>query len=166
MSVAVPVSVERDPLAMLAPLFRYPDARFPQVLEAARRVAPLDRFASETRDRDLQAIYTATFDLAPLCSPYLGVHLFSEEARERARLMVGFKLAYARGGMPPSKELPDHIAEVLAFAPRFEEEEWKDLVRLVLSPALVKMNAALAPASNPYRHVVTAAGLLCQGGAS
>lgn len=160
------VSADRDALAALAPLFCYPDGNFAKAIDAARKVAPLEAFAAEVRDRDIQSIYTSTFDLAPSCSPYLGVHLFSEEARERARLMVGLKLAYKRSGLPPAHELPDHIAEVLACAPLFADEEWRDLVALVLAPALSKMKDILAPTSNPYRHLVAAAAALCRGGSS
>ena len=137
-----PIVASRERLASLASAFRYPE------------------------DPELQAVYTTTFDLGPSCSPYLGVHLFSEEGRDRARLMVGLKLAYRRGGKLPSAELPDHISEVLAFAPHFGDEEWADLVRLVLIPALTKMNDILGPTSNPYRLAVAAAAALCRGGNS
>jgi nitrate reductase molybdenum cofactor assembly chaperone NarJ/NarW len=126
--------MSRDALAQLAPRFRYPDAP------------------------ELQAIYTATFDLAPSCSPYLGTHLFGDDSRDRVRLMVGLRGAGVRG-----EELPDHIAEVLAFAPRFSEEEWRELVPLVLAPALAKMDALLRETSNPYRHAVAEALALCRG---
>jgi nitrate reductase assembly molybdenum cofactor insertion protein NarJ len=124
----------REKLAALAPRFRYPDAR------------------------DLQSIYTATFDLAPSCSPYLGTHLFGDDSRDRARLMVGLRAAGVAG-----EELPDHIAEVLAFAPRFSEEEWRELVPLVIEPALAKMDALLRETSNPYRNAVAEALALCRG---
>lgn len=126
--------MSRDALAALAPRFRYP------------------------ADRELQSIYTSTFDLAPSCSPYLGTHLFGDESRDRARLMVGLRAAGIEGN-----ELPDHIAEVLAFAPRFGEDEWNDLVVLVLEPALTKMDALLRATSNPYREVVAEALALCRG---
>ena len=126
--------MSRDAFAQLAPRFRYPEAP------------------------DLQSIYTSTFDLAPSCSPYLGTHLFGDDSRDRARLMVGLRGAGVRG-----QELPDHIAEVLAFAPRFSEEEWRELVPLVLAPALRKMDALLRETTNPYRHAVAEALALCRG---
>ena len=97
---------------------------------------------------DLREIYTSTFDLAPSCSPYVGVHLFGDENADRARLMVGLRLAYKRVGMSEGDEMPDHIANVLAFASR-ETEEREELMHLVLVPALKKMNEILAPTSNP-----------------
>ena len=144
-------------LEALAPLFRYPDAAFPLRLAEAREVVPaLEAFARETAALDaatLEVTYTSTFDLAPSCSPYLGAHLFGEDGVARARLMLGLQRSR-------SPELPDHIAEVLASAPRFDAEEWRDLEKLVLSPALEKMNEILSPTSNPYRHLITAASSL------
>ena len=126
-------------LAALAAQFRYPDD-----------------------DRELSTIYTSTFDLAPSCSPYVGVHLFGDENADRARLMVGLRLAYKRIGMSEGDEMPDHIANVLAFAAR-QPEERDDLMHMVLVPALRKMNEILAPTSNPYREVVAEALKACGG---
>jgi len=124
----------RDALAALAPRFRYPD------------------------DTDLQPIYTATFDLAPSCSPYLGTHLFGDDSGDRARLMIGL-----RGAGVAGDELPDHIAEVLAHAQRFSDDEWSELVTLVLLPVLTKMDELLRATANPYRDVVAEALAICRG---
>ena len=124
----------RRALAALASRFRYPSSP------------------------DLQSIYTSTFDLAPSCSPYLGAHLFADDSGDRARLMTGLRAAGIGGD-----ELPDHIAEVLAHAPQFSEEEWRELVPLVLVPALTRMDALLRQTANPYRHAVAEALALCRG---
>ena len=150
----------------LAPLFRYPAAP----LEIERGDADLDAFAAEMSALDLgeqQSTYTATFDLAASCPPYLGIHLFGDENPDRARLMIGLRLAYKRLGIDSDGELPDHVAEVLAFADREEAEEHDELRRLVLLPALAKMNDILSPTTNPYRHLVAAAlHQVSSGGAS
>ncbi len=186
-------------LQALAPLFRYPDAAFPRHVDEARRVVPaLEAFARETATLDrasLEITYTSTFDLAPSCSPHLGAHLFGDDSRARARLMLGLQQAIGTpasrselqqsAGTPASRrlagrrprrpeglggedaagpaagtaafhELPDHIAEVLANASAFDENEWRELEELVLLPALAKMNEILAATENPYRHLVTA----------
>ena len=121
-----------------------------------------ERFRYPEHDRDLSAVYTATFDLGPSCSPYVGVHLFGDENPDRARLMVGLRLAYERIGMSEGGEMPDHIANVLAFA-ACETEEREELLKFVLIPALRKMNDILAPTSNPYRKVVAEALEACGG---
>jgi nitrate reductase assembly molybdenum cofactor insertion protein NarJ len=160
----VPVaSLPRDDVraafAALAPLFRYPDASFAMRLgdiREVRRDRDLEEFVtaiSRLSLRDQQVTYTSTFDLAPSCSPYLGAHRFGEESPERARFMVGLRTRYADRD---ATELPDHIAEVLGFAARYEDDEWDDLGRLVLVPAIAMMDDILRPTTNPYRHLVAA----------
>lgn len=169
MSVAAPVGVCREAFASLAPLFAWPGENWPSRLEQARpRLERADRraarsfekFALEigTLDPSTREItYTSTFDLAPSCSPYLGVQVFGEDSRDRARLMVGLRMSYTAGGHELAGELPDHLALVLAFATRFDDEEWSDLVRLILGPALEKMDGLLSETSNPYRHLISTA---------
>jgi nitrate reductase assembly molybdenum cofactor insertion protein NarJ len=159
-------------LGTLAPLFRYPDADYPQHLAAARlriRDRDFDAFAGEMAEldlRDQQMTYTSTFDVAPSCSPYLGTHLFGEDMRDRARLMIGLRNAYGARAISPAAELPDHIAEVIDFADRYGEEEWGDLRRLVLLPALSRMEETLSATANPYRHLVAATRRLTEGNGS
>lgn len=141
----------RESAATLAPMFRYPE-RMPAA-NAARELAAFFEEVAPLDLRSLQSAYTMAFDLSPVCSPYLGDHVFGDEHRNRARLMVGLRLRY---GSNPA-ELSDHIAEVLAFADRFNDEEWSELRRLVLEPALRKMTTALEATSSPYRHLVSAA---------
>jgi nitrate reductase delta subunit len=161
----------REALAIIAPLFAYPDARFEAHGRAESRELrdpDVDRFLDEVHAIDpaeLQMLYTATFDLAPVCSPYLGVHLFGDEGRERARLMIGLRTAYGDRGDGGAGELPDHVAEVLRFARVFGDDEWSELVGLVMIPALTRMHTLL-PASNPYRHLVAAALRFCGNAAS
>jgi nitrate reductase molybdenum cofactor assembly chaperone len=159
-----------EAFAALAKLFRYPDgpldlARIDLNDDARREIAALDR-------AQLEAAYTSTFDLAPSCSPYLGAHLFGDEGPGRGRLLIGLRASYEKAGLCFDKgELPDHVAEVLAFAAHEEAEEWSDLVRLILVPALAKMDDLVRASSNPYRHLIAAArqtseAALCRGGKS
>lgn len=150
--------------AALAPLFRYPDERYAERVRVAQTLlsAPaVNAFAQEISQIDLhaqQAAYTSTFDLAPACSPYLGVHLFGEENRDRARLMLGLRSSYDRAGHETAHgELPDHVAEVFAFSARADREEWKEVESMIVRPALRKMDEILRQTSNPYRHLVSAA---------
>jgi nitrate reductase assembly molybdenum cofactor insertion protein NarJ len=148
----------------LAPLFRYPGPDWDQRVAQAREHVPdgsLDVFAavmSALQQSERQAVYTSTFDLAPSCAPYLGAHQFGDESPERARLMVGLRMRYGGEG---ASELPDHIAEIFAFATEFYEEEWRDLGRLIILPALRTMEGILRPSGNPYRHLLAAVLNLC-----
>jgi nitrate reductase assembly molybdenum cofactor insertion protein NarJ len=143
-------------LELLAPLLRYPDDAYLARVETAQKDFPIDAFREAIGGfavAHLQAIYTNTFDLAPSCSPYLGIHLFGEEGRERAALMLGLRSC---GVAADGRELPDHLAEVLEHAGRFDGEEWTDLRELVLKPALARMEGLLASTPNPYRHLIAA----------
>lgn len=162
----------REALRSLAPLFAWPglacDEEVGRAIDLARTHPEAERhlgFFTEEICRlelaDREILYTSTFDLAPSCSPYLGVHLFEEDNLGRGRLMIGLRSSYVAGGIDPGAELPDHIALVLAFAPRFSLEEWPDLVRLILLPALERMERTLAGTTNPYRHLVSATRRLC-----
>jgi nitrate reductase molybdenum cofactor assembly chaperone NarJ/NarW len=158
----------RSALAALAPLFCYPGEELAGQLAAAREtiagavpeaLEPFERFAgwaATAAPAELAQTYTTTFDLAPSCPPYLGVHLFAADSPERVRLMVGLRQVAERAGREAPAELPDHLAEVLAGADAFEEEEWRDLARLCLEPALQRMAAQLEATANPYRHLLAA----------
>ncbi len=112
----------------------------------------------------LQDVYTYTFDLQPPCPPYIGHYIFGEDYR-RSYFMVGLKEAFRRYGYSyDERELPDHLAVVLEFLPRYgDEEERNDLVSLCLLPALEKMRESLKQ-ENPYRAVLEVTYRILKGG--
>lgn len=155
-------------LPALGVLFEYPGERFQaqydEAVEAVRAVecgaeAALGAFQAELSGLSTayaQELYTRTFDLSPVCVPYVSVHLFGAESFKRAELMTGLIAAYERAGFERGTELPDHIALLLRSAPGFNADEWEDLAAFVLLPALEKMGDALNGAKSPWRHVVRA----------
>jgi nitrate reductase delta subunit len=177
MSVTAPAGVCRDALRSIAPLFAWPDDDYELRLERARASVPrADRRAAKAFDdftREIGSLarsaremtYTSTFDLAPSCSPYLGIQVFGDNGRERSRLMVGLRASYTAAGHELHGELPDHLALVLAYGPDFEREEWSDLLRLILEPALGTMEGLLSGTTNPYRHLISAARRLTRAAA-
>ncbi|HEX6200854.1 MAG TPA: molecular chaperone TorD family protein, partial [Thermoanaerobaculia bacterium] len=120
------------------------------------------RAAARRSFDELEDLYTRTFDLTPVCAPFLSVHLFGQESFRRARLMTGLEEAYRRAGYDRGTELPDHLAVVLGAAEVFPDDEWRELVEQVLALPLARMKGALAggPADgsprNPYRHLLEA----------
>lgn len=142
------------------------------LLQAAGRTgaaAALSRFLEEARalgPERLQEVHGRTFELAPSCVLYLSVHLFGDGSFRRARLMAGLAEAYARAGFDRGGELPDHLGLVLRFAPQMDGEEWRELVRFCLVPALPAMAAGLEGGDNPYRHVLEAVRCLLEPGTS
>jgi len=127
-------------------------------VEASEALEAFERAAVRRSFDELEDLYTRTFDLSPVCAPFLSVHLFGQESFRRARLMTGLEEAYGKAGFDRSEggtELPDHVAIVLQAAESFPEAEWAELVERVLARPLARMKGAL-DAKNPYRHLVEA----------
>lgn len=124
--------------------------------DAAASLDAFERAAARLSFQELEDLYGRTFDLSPSCIPFLSVHLFGQESFRRARLMTGLEDAYQKAGFDRTEggnELPDHLGVVLRAAEVFSEEEWRELVEMVLARPLAKMAGALDP-KNPYRHLV------------
>lgn len=126
----------------------------------------LDRYTDAIAALDVGAheeLYARTFDLMPVCIPYLSVHLFGEQSYARTRLMTGLAGFYESHGVATGTELPDHLRLVLAAAAHFDETEWSDLVELCLLGALLCMRDAAHAAHNPYAHLLdTVWRVLCE----
>jgi nitrate reductase molybdenum cofactor assembly chaperone NarJ/NarW len=104
----------------------------------------------------IEELYTDTFDLQALCSPYVGFHLFGED-RGRGMFMVRLKEHYRAENHQVNGELPDHISVMLRFLSHAEpNNETMDLISYCLIPAMKKMVSLLKDA-NPYREVLEAA---------
>lgn len=158
----------RSAFETLGRVLEYPDAHFQLRLhEALEALSSQDTharealrtFQAETNPWTLETLqeqFTRSFDLSPVCPPYLSIHLFGGESFKRAELMVGLADAYRRAGFAYGTELPDHVGKVLQALPLLESNERNDLVAYVLLPATEKMLAALEKAGSPWRHAILA----------
>ena len=158
---------QRSLCQALSTLLSYPAGDAAAGAGAARDLAegtaaagPLSRFAvaaGRIAGDDLQEIYTSTFDLQPACAPYLGHQLLGDSPL-RGPFLARLVEVYAASGFRAREELPDHLAEVLAYlamaAPTAERD---DLVRDGLLPALARMLEGLPDRENPYRELLWAA---------
>jgi nitrate reductase delta subunit len=158
---------DRLVLEQLAALLDYPG---PWLAERARACARLvarspsaarrlERFAAACDARSperLEELYTAGFDLGPVCVPYVGYHLFGE-GRERAMFLARLRAMQRAAGHAGNGDLPDHVCEVLrllALAPDHEDRD--ALLAEALAPAAEKMLSALEQAEHPWADVVGA----------
>lgn len=148
----------------LVALLTYPEAAYPQRIEASVRLAPedcreqLEQFAAQMRGRatdELQELFTQTFDLNPMCSLELGWHLFGENY-ERGLLLVRVREGLRRHGLKESTELPDHLTHVLRLVERMDHETAADFVAACVLPALEKMLQAIRGKKNPFENVLLA----------
>lgn len=152
---------------LLAAVLRYPDDGYVKGVErcferlsgSEPEAAPLlGAFLGQVREcsvEELQALFTATFDLDPVCSLEVGWHLYGERY-ERGGFLVKMRGELRRLGVTESTELPDHITHALAALDRMEPEEGARFVRACLGPALEKMRAGLEGKSNPFENVLLA----------
>lgn len=163
------VARQRQLCAALAQILAYPHgdtgapARRALALAGASTAvgAALSRFAravDASTESALQELYTATFDLRPACTPYLGTQLLGDENPLRGPLLAKLAEVYAAEGFHPREELADHVAEVLGFlAVARPGPAREDLVRDGLLPALARMLASFEDRENPYRDLLVAA---------
>lgn len=162
------MTADRAALAGLADLLAYPRTDLAaRAAECAERLAPsrpaaaarLARFAAWALGAGPDApgdAYTAAFNLAPVCTPYVGDHLFGA-GPERSHLLAGLAELRRQVGLPAPAELADHVSEVLRLATAAIPEDVRDdLVADGLAPTLRKMLAALDAAAHPWADAVAA----------
>lgn len=144
----------------LAELFAYPQEGYFAKIEQCERLLAADcpRAASYIRQfrteaeghsvEELEELYTRTFDIAPLCVPYVTSYIWGDESFERGKLMSALAEAYARLGFDAQGELPDHIGVLLRFMSRLDEGETGDLIEYCLRAPLDEMVGRLESAQN------------------
>jgi nitrate reductase delta subunit len=148
----------------LARLVEYPDARTHDdacaMLAAAHDTAgaaAARAFVDATAALPLTTLeeeYTAAFDFDPACTLDVGWHLFGE-SRERGGLLARLRADMQRAGIPESRELPDHLTQVLQLIAREPEDRAAPVAEMV-KPAVSAIERALVKRGSPYAHVLAA----------
>lgn len=155
--LAYPAPILADRVEELLPFAMVADG------EAARLLRRFREFVEKTPPARLEELYAGTFDLQPLCYPYIGYQLFGEEYR-RGMFMARLREHYRSSGFVAEDDLPDHLCVILRLlASREPGEVERELVRDCMIPALVKMVAGFAELTNPYREALQALLLLLGG---
>lgn len=107
----------------------------------------------------LEELYTVTFDMQPLCYPYVGYQLFGESYK-RGAFMARLNEAYRAVGYSAGEELPDHLPVILRFlgldSALRQDEFCQTLLAEGLIPALEKMLQPFAESPNPYARLLKA----------
>jgi nitrate reductase delta subunit len=167
--------MERDSTGILYDLFAdllsYPTpAILQQARECLRRLQETEPEAAKALETFLEGLqhtlekmeelYTATFDMQPVCYPYLGYQLFGESYK-RGAFMAQLNEAYHAAGYSAGRELPDHVAVVLRFlgldVDRRQGEFCQALIEQGLAPTLAKMLQTFGTGSeNPYASLLLA----------
>lgn len=108
----------------------------------------------------MQELYTTTFDMQPVCYPYLGYQLFGESYK-RGALMAQLNEAYHAFGYSAGQELPDHLSVALRFLGLDSANREGDFCQALLveglMPALEKMLQSFGKQSeSPYFGLLSA----------
>jgi nitrate reductase delta subunit len=146
-------------------LLRYPDEHT-QALSASLADAAMDTghpcqehleaFALTAKGldlRELQELFTRSFDLSPECSLDAGWHLFGE-SYQRGQFMAMMRHHLKEHGIQEGKNLPDHLPNLLDLGMKLERQDAMDLVDDCILPVLEKILPAVK--ESPYLHVVQA----------
>lgn len=141
----------RQNLWWFAALLEYPQANLAVVAtrcaallardvpDAAPFIQQFYEVVARTPAGRLEEIYTGTFDLDPVCYPYIGYHVFGETYK-RSVFLLALKERYRANGLEVEGELTDHIAVVLRYLAVSEDaEDVAVIVREGMLPALQRM---------------------------
>ena len=157
----------------LAEVIDYPDPDLSQrVDECIALSAPIENGAVSGLLKEFRAfvgkmpldtikeLYTRTFDLEPVCYPYVGYHLFGD-GKHRGMFLAGLIEHYQIYDFSSGSELPDRLGVMLRFLARDDDkEEREELLFLRILPALRKMIQEFSDEGNPYRKLLKAILLL------
>jgi nitrate reductase delta subunit len=151
-----------------ATLLSYPDGAVRQTAAAcaahlreldSAAADPMARFAAFLAGQQpsrLEELFTETFDLQPVCHPYVGYQLCGE-SQQRTMFLIRLQQLYRQHGFSGGSELPDHLATLLQFVGTVADRECGlEIVRDGLLPALEKILAGLEGKALPYVELLKA----------
>lgn len=158
-----------------AALLEYPSSDFGEetqrCLELMRSINPeaaelCEKFANAIEGyspQRMQELFTTTFDMQPVCYPYVGFHLYGESYK-RGAFMAQLNEAYHALGYSAEQELPDNLSVILRFIGFDSENRYSEFAQALLSdgvlPALEKMLKVFGEGSeNPYFAILSALNL-------
>lgn len=164
-------------LLHLSTLLDYPDANFLKALaqvkeevslrypDTAPALRSFESLCAKFSPCKLEEIFTRTFDLAAICSPYITGYIYGNESYDRGTLMAQLSEKLEEYGIEREGELPDHLKLLLRLGAYSNEEELKELCTFCLLEPVKAMKGSL-PDTNPYFHLIGAIQILVERGAS
>jgi nitrate reductase molybdenum cofactor assembly chaperone NarJ/NarW len=128
--------------------------------DAAAWLEGFSRSVEELSLKRMEELYTSTFDMQPVCYPYVGYHLFGESYK-RGAFMARLNKAYRACGYSAGDELPDHVVIILRYLALGVTGSECDFDQALLCEGLVPTLGKMAKAigdqtGNPYAAVISA----------
>ena len=149
--------MERIHYSLLAALFEYPDAKFPQRVQDLTKflhrhyikaAAELDRFAGHLPMQDLmtmQELFTRSFDVQAITTLDIGYVLFGDDYK-RGEMLANLNREHIEAGIDCGTELADYLPNLLRLLAALEDDDLiSDLVHEILAPALREMMGEFNP---------------------
>lgn len=155
-------------LARLAEMLHYPDRSLMSEIPAlctdviaaypgtARELRKFQKDVEKTPLSELEELYTRTFDLAAIVSPYVTGYIYGDENFDRGTFMAVLGEEYAKSGFDSKGELPDHLAVLLSYCECLDNETLNELVHFCLLKPVGAMVESLKAAGNVYYSLVAA----------
>jgi len=147
----------RNHYRLLADLFEYPDADFPEKVAAVRNLLDtpypgaaekLDQFIAYLPADDLrlmQELFTRSFDVQAIATLDLGYVLFGDDYK-RGEMLAKLNREHIEAGNDCGTELADYLANILRLMSVLRDEELlTDLAYAVVAPALMEMVGEFDP---------------------
>lgn len=142
-----------DHYRLIADLFDYPDAVYPERAHRALEVtadccpaaaADVERFVHLLPGDDLimmQELYTRTFDVQAITTLDLGYVLFGDDYK-RGELLANLNREHTQKQNACGSELADHLPNVLRLIPLLKDDDddlLRELVQEIVAPAVSQM---------------------------
>ncbi len=157
--------MERIHYSLLAALFEYPDADYPQRVQDLvefldgrymKASAELDRFLGHLPTQDLmtmQELYTRSFDVQAVTTLDIGYVLFGDDYK-RGEMLANLNREHIEAGVDCGTELADYLPNLLRLLAVLEDEDLVcDLINAILVPALRGMIGEFDPDRVEKRNV-------------
>lgn len=143
--------------SLLASLFDYPDAGFPDRVRQLRThiaaeypiaLADLDQFIELLPEDNLltmQELFTRSFDVQAIATLDIGYVLFGDDYK-RGEMLANLNREHLAANNDCGTELADHLPNLLRLMDRLSDEDLiRDLAYAILAPALLEMIGEFSP---------------------
>jgi len=157
--------MKRIHYSLLATLFEYPDASYPQRVQElvtyldgryAKASAELERFVAHLPSQDLmtmQELFTRSFDVQAVTTLDIGYVLFGDDYK-RGEMLANLNREHIEAGIDCGTELADYLPNLLRLLAVLEDEDLiNDLVNAIIGPALRDMMGEFDPARCEKRNI-------------